>query len=124
MTPAIHSTVPVISTNDILKSIAYFTEVLGFLPDFVVGDPVVYAGVKSGDSEIYFAYDPDFIKVISEKQVHPEIFVWVPDVEKSYSMHKAGGAEIIEPLSDRPWGARQYVIREINGYHLKWAQPL
>ena len=34
------------------------------------------------------------------------------------------GAEIFEPISDSSWGARQYVIKEINGYHLKFAQAL
>lgn len=124
MTSPIHSTVPVISTDNIRKSITYLVEVLGFSLDFEVGDPVVYAGVKSGEAEIYVAYDPDFIKAIREREVHPEIFIWVSDAEITYSMHRTNGAEIIEPLSDRPWGARQYVIKELNGYHLKWAQPL
>jgi hypothetical protein len=58
----IHSTMPVVATNDIESSIAYGTNVPGFSFDFKYGDP-------------------------------PVIF------------------------------ARQYVVREIKGYHLKFAQP-
>ena len=123
-TTQIHSTVPVISTDDIQKSISYFTKVLGFSPDFEFGDPVVYAGVKSGAAEIYFTYDPDLANIIREKQIHPEIFIWLSDAESIFYKHVANGAEVVESISDRPWGARQYVVKEINGYHLKFAQPL
>lgn len=121
---AIHSTVPVIGTDDIQKSILYYTKVLGFSLDFEYGDPIVYAGVKSGNAEIYFTYDPGFLEAIRENQVHPEVFIWLSDANSSFETHVANGAEIIEPISDRPWGARQYVVREINGYHLKFAQSL
>jgi uncharacterized glyoxalase superfamily protein PhnB len=122
-TLAIHSAVPVISTDDIQKSISYYTKVLGFSLDFEFGEPTVYAGVKSGDAEIYFTYDPGFFKAIRENQVHPEVFIWLSDANRLFETHVANGAEIIEPISDRPWGARQYVVKEINGYHLKFAQP-
>jgi catechol 2,3-dioxygenase-like lactoylglutathione lyase family enzyme len=120
----VHSAVPVIATDDIERSISYYTRVLGFLPDFKYGDPPVYGGVKSGTVEIYFSLDVDLAQVIKEKKLHPEIFVWVTDANNFFDSHVLNGAEIIEPVSDRPWGARQYVVREINGYHLKFAQPL
>ena len=120
----IHSTVPVISTGSIQESISYYTKVLGFVADFEFGDPVYYAGIRSGEIEIYFAYDPDLSQLIKEKNLHPDIFIWLPDANASFKMHMANGANIIEPIADRQWGARQYVIEDINGYHLKFAQPI
>ena len=121
---SIHSAVPVITTDDIRKAISYYTEVLGFSFDFEYGDPVVYAGVKSGDVEIYFSYDPDFAASIKEQGICPEVFIWLTDADKVFKEHVENGAEVIESISDRPWGARQYVIKDVNGYHLKFAQPL
>jgi uncharacterized glyoxalase superfamily protein PhnB len=120
----IHSTVPVIGTDDIKKSIFYYAEVLGFARDFEFGDPISYAGVKSGDAEIYFNHDPVLHNVIRTMNIHPEVFIWVPDGAALYRMHAENGADIIEPISDRSWGARQYVVKEINGYHLKFAQAI
>lgn len=120
----IHSTIPVIGTDDIRKSLSYYIDVLGFSPDFEFGDPIVYAGVKSGNAELYFSYDPDLIIAIREKGISPEVFIWTTDADNLFEKHVANGAEIIEPISDRPWGARQYVIKDINGYHLKFARPL
>jgi uncharacterized glyoxalase superfamily protein PhnB len=120
----VHSTVPVIATDDIETSIAYYVNVLGFVFDFKYGEPIVYAGVKAGTAEIYFAKDTTLINRLKENNLNPEIFIWIVDAEISFKEHAGKGAEIIEPLSDRPWGAKQYVIRDINGYHLKFAQPL
>ena len=123
-TSLIHSAVPVIPTDDIQKSVNYFVNILGFEPDFMFGNPPVYARVKSGEVEIYFSHDPDLANVLREKNVNPEIFIWVPDAESLFEKHLHQGAQIFETISDRPWGARQYVVHDINGYHLKFAQPI
>ena len=120
----IHSAVPVIATDDIRKALSYYINVLGFTFDFEYGEPVVYAGVKSGNVEIYFSYDQDIATSIKEQGICPEIFIWLSDADKLFKEHVANGADVIESISDRPWGARQYVIKDINGYHLKFAQPL
>jgi hypothetical protein len=36
--------------------------------------------------------------------------------------HRGNGADITEEFSALAWGARQYVVREHNGYHLKIAE--
>ncbi len=120
----IHSTVPVVATDDIQRSISYYTKVLGFSPDFQFGDPIVYAGVKAGKAEIYITYDPDLVKVIQKEDLSPDIFIWITEADKLYQEHANNGAEIIDSIGDRPWGSRQYTVKEINGYHLKFAQPL
>jgi len=120
----IHSAVPVIATADIEKSLEYYTAILGFEFDFKYGEPPVYAGVKSGDTEIYFTVDADFAAAIKEKSFRPEVFMWIPDADDLFKKHADNGAVVIESPSDRPWGVRQYVLKEINGYLLKFAQPL
>ena len=120
----IHSTVPVVNTDDIAKSLAYYQNVLGFAIDFQYGDPPVYAGVNAGPCEIYFTHSPDFVKLLADHALHPDIFIWVTDADQYFKLHVRNGAEIVEPIADRLWGARQYVVRDPNGYNLKFAQPL
>ena len=120
----IHSTVPVISTDNISKSLTYYQEVLGFAFDFQYGEPPVYAGVNAGDAEIYFTYNPEHARIVREQALGPDIFIWVTNADHFFKVHERNGAEITEPISDRPWGARQYVVKELNGYNLKFAQPL
>jgi catechol 2,3-dioxygenase-like lactoylglutathione lyase family enzyme len=49
--PQVHSTVPVIITDDIEKSLSYYRDVLGFSVDFRYGNPPVYAGINSGNQK-------------------------------------------------------------------------
>ena len=80
-------------------------------------------GVKAGNAEIYFTHDVALLKSIKKNNLHPEIFISVENAETLFMNHVMNNAEIVEPMFDRAWGARQYVIKEINGYYLKFAQP-
>jgi len=109
------SAVPVIGTADVAGTVAYFEQTLGFKP---------YAGVKAGSAMLYISCDPELAAAIREQCLTPDIFLWVSDIGKIYEEHRARHADIREELTERPWGVRQYVIREPNGYHLKIAEPL
>ena len=82
----------------------------------------MYAGVKAGDAELYITHDPETAAAIRERRLAPDVFLWVSDIEKVYDQHRANGAVIAEELAERPWGVRQYVVREPNGYNLKVAE--
>jgi len=47
----------------------------------------------------------------------------VRGIDQVYDAHREREVEIVEELATRPWGVRQYVVREPNGYHLKVAEP-
>ena len=86
------------------------------------GDPPVYAGVRAGDALLYVTHDADRASTIKERQLAPDIFLWVTDIDSVYAQHRAAKADIAEELTMRPWGVRQYVVREPNGYLLKVAE--
>ena len=115
--------VPVVCTADVAGTVTYFEETLGFEQQWIWGDPPVYAGLEAGSVQIYVTLDPGMAAAIREQELGPDIFLWVKDIDAVFEKHKAAGAEIFEALSERPWGVRQYVIREPNGYLLKVAEP-
>jgi uncharacterized glyoxalase superfamily protein PhnB len=114
--------VPVIAAADVLSTVTWFVRTLGFKQQWIWGEPPVYAGIRSGGAMLYISRDPDMADVIQSRGLMPDIFLWVEDIEHAYDQHQANGAEIVEPLSERPWGVRQYVVREPNGYRLKIAE--
>lgn len=116
--------VPVVSTSDVRATIDYYIRVLGFREHFVFGDPPVYAGVERDGVLLYVAHDPRMAALLQSSGLHPDIFLWVQDVDGMFEEHRQRGAKIIEGISDRPWDARQYVIEDPNGYRLKIAEPL
>jgi uncharacterized glyoxalase superfamily protein PhnB len=82
----------------------------------------VYAGIKAGGAILYVTHDPELATAIRERGLAPDIFLWVRDIDTIYDQHRSQGAEITEELKERPWGVRQYVVREPNGYRLKIAE--
>ena len=116
------SAVPVIATSDVLGTVRYFEQTLGFRQQWTWGDPPVYAGVRAGGALLYVTHDPELASTIRERRLAPDIFLWVSDIDSVYAHHRATRADITEELAARPWGIRQYVVREPNGYLLKVAE--
>jgi len=114
--------VPVIATTDVLATVAWFEKTLGFQQQWKWGDPPVYAGIKAGGAMLYVSHDPDLAAAIRERGLTPDIFLWVKSIDDVYRRHRDNGAEIAEELTLRPWGVRQYVVRDPNGYLLKIAE--
>ena len=87
-----------------------------------LGQPSGYAGVKAGGALLYICQDTDLAAAIRERRLGPDIFLWVNDIDSVNRQHRANHANIEEELTARPWGVRQYVVREPNGYRLKVAE--
>ena len=118
------SAVPVVATSDVAATVRYFEQTLGFKQQWIWGDPPVYAGIRAGGAMLYVTYDPDLASVIKERHLHPDIFLWVNDIDSIYAQNCTSHAEITEELTACPWGVRQYVVREPNGYLRKVAESV
>ena len=86
-----------------------------------LGRPSGLCRVRAGDALLYVTHDADLASTIKERQLAPDIFLSVTDIDSVYAQHRAAKADIAEELTMRPWGVRQYVVREPNGYLLKVA---
>jgi uncharacterized glyoxalase superfamily protein PhnB len=120
----IKSSVPVVSTSDVRGTVDYYTRVLGFREHFIFGEPPVYAGVERDGVLLYVTHDPRMAALLKSSDLHPDIFIWVQDVDAVFAEHQERGAKIIEAVADRAWDARQYVLEDPNGYRLKFAEPM
>ena len=116
--------VPVIACSDVRAAVDYYLQVLGFREHFVFGEPAVYAGVERDGVILYLTLNAEFVALLKHARLHPEVFLWVEKVDEVFKEHKMRGATIFEDISDRAWDARQYVIEDPSGYHLKIAEPL
>ena len=50
------------------------------------------------------------------------LYVYVDDVDAHYRQAVAGGAMVVMPLEDRPWGDRLYQVRDPQGHQWTFAQ--
>src|SRR5271166_569931 len=94
------SAVPVVTTADVRRAVDYYTRVLGFREHFAFGDPPVYAGIERDGVLIYISLDVKLVSVLKGSNLHPEVWLWVKDVDEVFKEHKARGATIVKEISD------------------------
>ena len=115
----IKGSTPIFATADIEATIAYYKDVLGFKTSWTWGDPPTFGSASLGNATMMFCLQPE---LAAKVQGHQHWFK-VEDVDELYDRHLERGAKIVEPIENRPWDAREYVIEDLNGYHLRFAGP-
>ncbi len=110
---------PIFAVKDVKATIAFYENVLGFGSPWFWGDPVCFGGIQRDSVQVMFNQQPDLAAKIEGHQHH----FWVDDLDGLHARHIAAGAPIIEPIGNRPWGLREYTVRDPNGYHLRFSGP-
>ncbi len=108
---------PALNYRDAPAALEWLEKALGFRPSAVhrgPGDTIAHAEMKLGSGGIMFGS-------LREEPGNPwaqsrmGIYVWVPDVDAHYERARAAGAEIIRPLAETSYGAREYSVRDPEG---------
>ena len=103
--------------SDVLAAAEFYTKKLGFKQAFTWGDPPTMAGVNLGRVQIFLEQGTPNPKGCS-------VYFVVGDADELYEFQRANGVEIVEPPGDRPWGLRDYTVRDLHGYHLVFGHHL
>ena len=99
--------------KDILAAVDFYTKKLGFTLGFTWEDPPTFAGVNLGEVQIFLSKgtpDPKGCMVN---------FV-VGDADELFEFQRANGVEVVEAPADRPYGLRDYAVRDLHGYVLSF----
>lgn len=110
---------PIFASADILASLRFYKEVIGFESSWTYGNPPTFGSVSNGPVTIMFCLQPELAKLVSGHQ-H---WVSVDDADETYAQHLERGAKIVSEIEDKPWGAREYTVEDPSGYHLRFAGP-
>lgn len=115
--------VPIVTTADLPATRAFYVDLLGFEVCF---DHGAYLGVRAGGKG-----SPELGFMVPDDEA-PEVFtgggvclaISVADADREHARLVAAGAEIVQPPTDRPWGARSFVLRDPNGVALYVSHPI
>jgi catechol 2,3-dioxygenase-like lactoylglutathione lyase family enzyme len=115
----IKSSTAVFAVTDVVQSVAFYRDVLGFQERWLWENPPTFGCIGMGKAEVFLCRQPDHEGRV-EGLMH---FFEADDVEALHALHRSKGAPIISPLENKPWGIREYAVRDINGYHLRFSGP-
>ena len=106
-----------LAVNDIATVVEFYTKKLGFAAAFTWGDPPTFAGVKLDNAQI-------FLRKGTPDPKGCFVSFTVGDADALYEFHRSKGVEVVELIDDRPYGIRDYGVRDLHGYHLSFGHPL
>jgi len=110
-----HHTAHVVS--DVRAAVEFYTNRLGFWAAFTEGDPPHFAGINLGNVQIF----------LEQGTPNPQgcsVYFVVGDADELHDFHKSKGVEIVEAPEDRPYELRDYGVRDLHGYHLRFGHRL
>lgn len=100
-----------LNVEDILAAVDFYTNKLGFSLGFTWEDPPTFAGVNLGEVQIFLAQGKPDPRGFSVQFV-------VADADELFEFQRANGVEVVEPPDDRPYGLRDYAVRDLYGHVL------
>jgi catechol 2,3-dioxygenase-like lactoylglutathione lyase family enzyme len=119
---AAHSLVPVLPVTDVRGSAEFYRDMFGFGIAFLYGDPPTYGGVWLGE----WAFTGFHIH-LSQRAVIPSpppgfaLYLSVgPGLDDLCELFRSRGVAIVEEPETRPWGQREFVAADCNGYLLRF----
>jgi uncharacterized glyoxalase superfamily protein PhnB len=109
---------PAIKYDDAPEALTWLKTAFGFEPHAVHKDDageIQHAEMKMGEAMIMFGGKraPDKTNPWCTEPMG--VYVCVDDIEAHYAKAKAAGADIVRPLADTPYGAREYSARDCGG---------
>lgn len=107
---------PILAVPDIQATLDYYDSVLGFIGGWSWGDPAVHGGIRSGPISLQFTKDAD----LAERARGSWVALFVEATDACFALHVANGAEVVSPIENKPWGLREYTVRDLNGYLLRF----
>jgi catechol 2,3-dioxygenase-like lactoylglutathione lyase family enzyme len=103
--------------NDVRAAVEFYTTKLGFWCPFMEGDAPDFAGVNLGQVQI-------FLERGTPNAAGCSVYFVVGDADELHDFHKSRGVEIVDPPADRPYELRDYGVRDLHGYHLRFGHRL
>src|SRR3954462_376868 len=101
-----------LAAADVAAPIDVYTTKLGFTLAFVWGgEPPTFAGLNLGDVQIFLQ------KGKPEKHIASVVFA-VGNADELFDYHRANGVTVVEPIADREYGIRDYMVQDNNGHYL------
>jgi len=100
-----------LAVRDISTAIEFYVKKLGFQQAFTWGEPPTFAGVNLGKVQMFLAKGTRSISLSATPT-------------SCTNSTAANGVEIAQTIDDRPYGIRDYTVRDLYGYYLAFGHHL
>lgn len=105
--------------GDVAAAADFYVTKIGFWQAFTEGDPPTFAGVNFGNVQIFLARGTP-----TPSAEASAVYFVVGNADELYEFHRANGVDVAQAIGDRPYGLRDYIVRDLDGYFLAFGHRL
>lgn len=112
---------------DVKAAAAWYSETLGFDLLRADGDGAgnySFAALVTGEAFLMLMSDKFFAGDLTNRGAGVDVRVMVPDVDAVYERVTEADVQIVQPVGNRAYGLRDFIVRDPWGFRLRFAQPL
>ena len=110
---------PILNVASVEASIEHYTSILGFNKDWDWPDEEedkTFASISNGEVHVFLAENSQGARPVW-------IYYNVGDVDKLHEEYVEAGAVVTQEPVDRPWGAREMLVEDLDGHVLRIGGP-
>jgi uncharacterized glyoxalase superfamily protein PhnB len=125
--PVLTSVAAQLFVRDIQASCEFFTKQLGFVVDFVYGEPAFYGQVSRDNARLALRHVDEPVFTEAREREHllsAAITVATADeIKQLFLSYQEAGVPFQQTLKKQPWGARNFVVTDPDGNYILFAGP-
>ena len=126
--PVLSSTAAQLYVADVTASCEFFKSKLGFVVDFVYGDPPFYGMVKRDHARLCMRLvcEPVFVGDIRQREHLLSAAITVDtaaEIKQLFLEFQSSGVSFHQGLTKEPWGARNFIVLDPDGNLILFAGP-
>lgn len=126
--PILASTEAVLYVSDFKRACDYFVSKMGFEIEFSYGEPPFFGLVKRDRARLCFRLvcQPVFIGDIREREQLLSASITVAtaaEIKELFQEFQSAGVDFFQNLKKEPWGARNFIVRDLDGNLVLFAGP-
>ena len=118
----IYSLQPILAVHDVQATAAWYVQKLGFRIGFLYGDPPSHGAVVSNE------FTPEGAKIqltriAQDVPLQPQTMLYIftgPAIDELYALYRKRDVTIDRVIETMPWGNREFRIKDINGYLIRF----
>lgn len=127
--PILTSVAAHLYVRDLKASTDFFTAKLGFVVDFIYGDPPFYGQVSRDNARLALRSmdEPVFAAGVREREdiLSASITLGSADeISQLFLGYQAAAVPMHQPLRDEPWQAKTFIVRDPDGNLILFAGSL
>lgn len=114
--------------RDIDAACAYYRDKLGFAVAFTYGEPAYYAQVKRNAAHLNLRCMAPLPGERERREAEQLLaatltLATADELKQLYLEMQSAGADIAQAMTTQPWGARNFIVRDLDGNLILFASP-